>query len=467
MSEISSYSSALSNLVLFTFKEQLELFIVELSAQMEKDLRIKRQDVINVFNKVMPECATTLEEVLEREKAAKVALERKAALAQKRKDAPKCAYPNGKSSKNPDGVCDGYCANEEPFEDGNVYCNRHRKMLESRHVCSFIKKTKSGDEVECGSRIPKDAKEFESEYECDENGTWLCKTHTKTVTKRIEKEAKPFCSHENTKGAQCSRRVEEDGDLCPYHSKPKEKKEKESATKKTDKKADSKSEKGKKSSEKEEKKSTKIEKEEKKSSRSVKVDRSTKSEKAEKEDKKSVKPTKSEKEDKKSVKPTKDEKAEENDAEEDTDEPKPETKSKKDKKITVEDVDHSEAASPSDKVTIRCTIIGGTMPVYIVNNKNLILANKKEKDAYSSPKTRTDAICIGTWSNKHQHIIPITEDVAKFAKGLGFGTATVDKNMNAPLTPNMMFKMVGYPVPDEEEDEEADDDEAEDEEETE
>jgi hypothetical protein len=241
MSQV-SYTETLSTFMVQSGKNYLDQFIVSYAREVAKDQNIDESHLIDIWNKISPDCAIDLKTIIEKENKKKVNEGKKAQKKLEDAKLPSCIHIFSKNSQKAGQSC-----GKPQVKDGEGHCNQHKKKEKSegdtKNTCCFeypkdTKNNKEGDV--CKTKMIKDAKPFEYELikDCDyENNKvleyqdkWLCKKHITYVTKEFKRLENP-CTHEFTKksdryGETCGKLAVK-GDKCKTHG-PKEKKAKTS-----------------------------------------------------------------------------------------------------------------------------------------------------------------------------------------------------------------------------------------------
>lgn len=243
MSMSTSWIESMTNSTLLcAVKNHLENIIIRFTEEASGGSESERTRLFQVWNQIVPEYNININTAIEREINEKNSeLRKQQQKKEECKSGPTCQYFYSSKSKTPNQLCGEHCKNLNPSSDGNIYCARHRKQIESKHTCSFILGSKSKNPGECcGSRVSKNDVYFDriGEYEGKiYKGTWLCKKHKDQVNKGLDKNENR-CVHisgEKSKnpGKRC-KSITKDGEFCSKHSNKTKKIEKNKNDKRKD-----------------------------------------------------------------------------------------------------------------------------------------------------------------------------------------------------------------------------------------
>jgi hypothetical protein len=182
------------------------------------EFKLDKDKVIVIVEKTMPEWIVDMKAAYAREQKRKEKLIENLRESEKRAKGPHCEWESKKKGAKP--TCGEWCEDSELASDGKVYCNRHRKLINNKHTCEWIK---HGSNKECGKNISKKIKapySGDSEYD----SKWLCTTHTKSAD-GAENRMKSQCiaywgdsAAEDKRGTRCTHQAKDNG-YCSRHSK--------------------------------------------------------------------------------------------------------------------------------------------------------------------------------------------------------------------------------------------------------
>jgi hypothetical protein len=398
------------NMVLFA-KNNLEKLILQFSECASKEHNLDRFKLIDIWNKITPDCNINLQVALERERIKKDNELKKVQKKIEENNANRCNHKFGPKTKRSNEYCGELC------KDNNELCNKHQKQKDARHTCCFVygENSKNNAGKECGARIAKTGVKFDIDDDYKEinyNDTWLCKKHITQITKALKKKENP-CTHKFGKksknpGETCTGEAFEDTGLCKKHQ-PKEKKDK----KKTD---------------------------AEKRKKVKKIETSDEEENDEEEKKPKKKPAKKLKKSKES----------------DNEEEPPKKKTIKKSKVTeVEEIKDTKEKSSLIKVKgtfdpkkIKEPIWKSKMTkdganqvfcIFVDINSGLACANEKDQTAKkfeskwnskTKKYTNIDVKAIGVWNNESQDYDDLKEEAINYANILNIEYQEEDENKN-------------------------------------
>jgi len=202
-------------------KAKLEDVLVRFTDAVITEFNVDREKILAIWARVAPDCATDLTLAVQKEAKKKESEIKKMAQKETQKTGPHCGYRYGPKANKANQLCQDFCKNPEPAEDGITYCNKHNKQVASKHTCVYVygEKALKKKGTLCKARVAKDANPFACENELYD-GKWLCKRHTEQVNKAIAREAN-HCTHEyseksKTPGALCTSMATANG-KCSKH----------------------------------------------------------------------------------------------------------------------------------------------------------------------------------------------------------------------------------------------------------
>ena len=119
MSTLSTaWLEAMNTCLVNATKGKFEELLLHFTQEVATELKVDRERLCAIWNRVAPDCEMNLKASIERETREKEAEIRKHKRMEERKAGPKCQYPYGPKSKKPDQLCGDWCKIGTPGSDG-------------------------------------------------------------------------------------------------------------------------------------------------------------------------------------------------------------------------------------------------------------------------------------------------------------------------------------------------------------